>query len=111
MNTNGNMRVHFDKRLHHGGKHNVVGILPGSSTHLDDYGCITCVGGGHDSEGLLHVIDVERGHTVTVLRCVIEKLPQSDTRHRADLRVPARVVSADNAGHVGIAGNSYGIVS
>ena len=38
-------------------------------------------GGFHDRQRLLHVVDVERRHTVIVLRRVVEQLTQGNASH------------------------------
>jgi hypothetical protein len=67
MHADGNVRIDFGDRVHHVLEHDVVGIGARAARGLDDHRRIdTRVGGLHDRQRLLHVVDVEGGHAVIV---------------------------------------------
>ena len=81
MHADGNVRIDFHHRVHHVLQHDVVGVLAGAARGLDDHGRVGGVGGGHDGERLLHIVDVERGHAIALFGGVVEKLSKGDARH------------------------------
>jgi hypothetical protein len=82
MHADRDMRVDLDQTVDQLGQHDVVGIGAGAAARLEDHRRIRGVGGRHDGEPLLHVVQVECGHAVLVFSGVIEELPEGDACHR-----------------------------
>ena len=81
MHADGNVRIDFRHRVHHVLEHHIVGIGARAARGLDDDRRIDGVGGFHDRQRLLHVVDVECRHAVVVLSSMIQQLTQRDASH------------------------------
>ena len=66
-----NVRVQLQGSLHQMAQVGVVSVLAGAFGGLDYYGGVGLLGGHHDRLDLLHVVDVQRGHAISVLGRVI----------------------------------------
>ena len=102
MHADRDLRIDFRHRVHHVLEHDVVGVGPGAARGLDDDGRIDLVGGLHDRQRLLHVVDVEGRHAVVVFGGVIEQFAQRDAGHDLELlersgTAPLLVTSAAKA--------------
>ena len=75
------VRVEFGAGIDDVLQHDIVGVGTGAARGLHDDGGVDLVGRLHDGERLFHVVDVEGRQAIAVLGCVIEQLPQRDTRH------------------------------
>src|SRR5690606_15610397 len=75
------VRIQFDQGVDQPGQDDVVGVGAGPARGLDDDRRVDGVGGLHDGQALLHVVDVVGGQAVVVLRRVVEQLSQRDARH------------------------------
>jgi hypothetical protein len=73
--------IDLDQRVDHAGQHDVVGVAAGPARGLDDHRRVAGLGGLHDGQALLHVVDVEGGQAVVVLGGVVEKLAEGDAGH------------------------------
>ena len=76
------VRERLDQRVDHACEHDIAGIGAGAARGLDDHGRVDRVGGFHDGEALLHVVDVKGRHAVVAFGRVVEQLPQGDFCHR-----------------------------
>ena len=83
MQTDGDVLVHLGGGLDHAAQHEVAGIGACPSAGLDDHRRAGLVGGRHDRQQLLHVVDVEGRHAVAVLGGVVQQLAKRDQRHQA----------------------------
>jgi hypothetical protein len=63
-------------------EHHVACVGARPSAGLEDDRCIDGRGRSHHRQHLLHVVDVERGHAVAVLRRVVQQLAQRDASHQ-----------------------------
>ena len=77
------MRIDFRDSIHHMFEHDVIGIRARTARGLDDHRRIRGIGGGHDRQSLLHVIDIKGRNAIVMLGGVIEKLTQGDAGHGA----------------------------
>ena len=75
------LRMHLLQRVDHLRQHDVVGIGARAPRGLDDHGRVDCRRRIHDREPLLHIVDVECRHTVSVLGGMIQQLPQGNSCH------------------------------
>ena len=75
------VRIDLGQRVDHLRQHHVVGVGAGAARRLDDDRRVTGLGRLHDGEALLHVVDVECRHAVTVFGGVIEQLAKGDAGH------------------------------
>src|SRR5690606_20229170 len=81
VHTVRDVRIQFDQGVDQAGQNDVVGVGAGAARGLDDDRRIDGVGGLHDGQALLHVVDVVGGQAVVMLRRVVEQLSQRNARH------------------------------
>ena len=68
------VRIRFERRFHHLAQKRFAGILAGAGRRLQNDRAVAGVRRLHDGENLFKVIDVECGHTVLAVSCMIEQL-------------------------------------
>src|SRR5690606_34295091 len=68
------VRIKLDQGVDQSGQDHVVGVGAGAARGLDDDRRVDGVGGLHDGQALLHVVDVVGGQAVVVLSRVVEQL-------------------------------------
>ena len=81
MHADRNMRIDFGERVHHVLQHDVVGIGASAARGLHDHWRVDGAGRLHDRQRLLHIVDVEGGHAITVFGGVVEQLAKGDAGH------------------------------
>ena len=75
MHAKRNLRIHLLQRIDHLGEHDVVGIGTCATRCLHDDRRVDGRSRLHDGQALLHIVDIEGGHAVTVLSGMIQQLP------------------------------------
>src|SRR5690606_33231276 len=76
VHTDRNMRILLDQGVDQAGQNDIVGVGAGAARGRYDARGVDGVGGFHDGQVLLHVVDVGGGQAVVVLRRVVEQLSQ-----------------------------------
>ena len=77
-----NGRVHLGKRSDDMRKHHITSIGARAPTRLHNHWRIRLLGRLHNSEPLLHVVDVECRHAVVIFSSMVEQLAKRNKSHQ-----------------------------
>jgi len=81
VHGHGNVRVFLAGSFHELLEVDEAAVLQGAAARLDNHRAVGFVGRLHDGLDLLHVVDVERAHTVSALRGLIQNLTHWNEWH------------------------------